>query len=341
MPSLNALPPSSPTAPHGRLDRRQRGFTLIELLVVIAIIAVLIALLLPAVQQAREAARRSQCKNNMKQLGLAVHNYHEIHNMIPPGLMVFESPPGNGGFAGQGTGVFLLPFIEQSNLYNRYDHNKGFDHADNQVVTRTPIPVYQCPSTPDSNRIMNSVNAFASFGGGTTENGSKVAVSDYNGARWTYRVTDVYPSGNIGMMSHVWALPSLNNPGMDIRETTRFRDATDGLSNTVLYFEMAGRPKTYRNGKDYGLTTSQQALWSSPWSFSTGIDIYTSSPDGVTQGGSCVMNCTNEWQPYSFHTGGVQITMGDGSGRFLSSNISGQVLWALFGRGDGAIVGEF
>jgi len=324
---------SAPSSPR----RRRQGFTLIELLVVIAIIAVLIALLLPAVQQAREAARRSQCKNNMKQLGLAAHNYHEIHNMIPPGLMAFDSPPGYGGYAAQGTGIFLLPFIEQANLYNRYDHNKGFDHADNQVVTRTPIPVYQCPSTPDTNRIMDSVNAFASsFGGLPAENGSRVAVSDYNGARWTYRVTDSYPNGNIGMMSHVWAFST-----MQIKETTRFRDATDGLSNTILYFEMAGRPKLYRNGKDNGALVWSQAQWSAPWSFSTGIDIYTSSPDGITQGGSCVMNCTNEWQPYSFHTGGVQITMGDGSGRFLNDSINGQVLWALLGRGDGTVAGEF
>ncbi|MDB5347222.1 MAG: hypothetical protein JWP89_5599 [Schlesneria sp.] len=313
---------------------RKHGFTLIELLVVIAIIAVLVALLLPAVQQAREAARRTQCKNNMRQLGLAAHNYHDTYNIVPPGCVAYISPPAYGTYAAHGTGVFILPFIEQGNLYSRYDFNKGFDHNDNQFVVNTQIPAYQCPSTPGGGRTMASNNAFASsFGGLPAQNGSNtVATSDYNGMRWVY---DVNATKNTGLMSHIWVLP------YSISETSRFADCTDGLSNTILYHEMAGRPTAYRNGKPAGTSTWVQALWSAPWSFSTGIDIYTSSPDGTTQGGPCIINCTNEWQPYSFHTGGVQITLADGSGRFLSQNISGKVFWALCGRADGQVVGEF
>jgi prepilin-type N-terminal cleavage/methylation domain-containing protein len=320
------------------MRRARRGFTLIELLVVIAIIAILVALLLPAVQQAREAARRAQCKNNMRQLGLAAHLYHDTNKMIPPGLITFLSAPAYGGYAAQGTGIFLLPYIEQGNLYNRYDHNKGFDHIDNQFVVNTPIPIYSCPSTPGGTKIMPSNNAFASaFGGSPTQNGTNtVATTDYNGIRWVY---DVNSNKNTGMMSHVWAFPP---PTYSIYETTRFRDCTDGLSNTLLYLEMAGRPDLYRRGTAVGgQVTWAQALWSAPWSFSTGIDIYTSSPDGTTQGGPCIINCTNEWQPFSFHSGGVQITLADGSARFLSENLDGQIFWALSGRQDGRVVGEF
>ncbi len=100
--------------------RRLQGFTLIELLVVIAIIAILIALLLPAVQQAREAARRTQCKNNMKQLGLALHNYHDVANCFPPGYTQDNRYP-TGGFQGHSVFYYLLPYIEQTNLYNTFD----------------------------------------------------------------------------------------------------------------------------------------------------------------------------------------------------------------------------
>ena len=323
------------------LSARQSGFTLIELLVVIAIIAVLIALLLPAVQQAREAARRAQCKNNMRQLGLAAHNYHGTHQMIPPGLVAFSPSPGYGGYAGQGTGMFLLPYIEQGNLYERYEHVKGFDHNDNQDVVNTQIAVYKCPSTPGGDRITDCDNPFASlFGGSAAQNGDNTAaVTDYNGIRY---VNDIrgWEFHTTGLMSHIWDFGGTDATN-NMSEASRLADCTDGTSNTILYYEQSGRPNHYIMGQNVGEITGAHARWSSPWSFSFGIDVSTSSADGTTQNGPCVMNCNNEFQPYSFHTGGVHITLADGSGRFISENIDGHTFWALCGRADGEVVGEF
>ncbi|WP_406694222.1 DUF1559 domain-containing protein [Singulisphaera sp. Ch08] len=318
---------------------RRPGFTLIELLVVIAIIAVLISLLLPAVQAAREAARRAQCTNNMRQLGLAAHMYADTHAYIPPGLVAFSPSAGYGGYAGQGTGIFMLPYIEQGNLYDRYDHTKGFDHSDNQTVVNTSLAVYTCPSAPGSYRKMACDNAFASsFGGLPAQNGKNTgATTDYNGIRW---VNDINGDSNVGMMGHLWNFGppdsyTLTNP-------SQFRDCTDGLSNTVLYYEQAGRPTSYRKGwRSQGEITDLQARWSAPWSFSFGIDVHTSSADGSTTNGPCVMNCTNESQPYSFHPGGVNVTFADGSSRFLKETINGRVFWGLCGRADAMVIGEY
>ena len=122
---------------------RQRGFTLIELLVVIAIIAVLIAMLLPAVQQAREAARRSSCKNNLKQIGLAIHNYHDTYTVFPNANSGGVS---NSALSGSSLFASILPYIEQANSFNQYDFNLGNSDPYNQQVTGQFIDVYWCPS---------------------------------------------------------------------------------------------------------------------------------------------------------------------------------------------------
>jgi len=319
---------------------RRSGFTLIELLVVIAIIAVLIGLLLPAVQAAREAARRAQCMNNMRQLGLAAHMYADTHAFIPPGLVAYSPSAGYGGYAGQGTGIFLLPYIEQSNLYDRYDHSKGFDHDANQTVVNTPIAVYSCPSTPGGYRKMDCDNAFASsFRGMPAQNGKNTgAVTDYNGIRWVVDING-YSNQNVGLMGHLW---SFAPPDSSLTNPSRFSDCIDGLSNTVLYYEQAGRPTSYRKGgRARGEITEKQARWSAPWAFSFGIDVQTSSADGSTLNGPCVMNCTNEWQPFSFHSGGVNVTFADGSSRFIKETINGRVFWGLCGRADGMLLGEY
>lgn len=136
----------------------RRGFTLIELLVVIAIIAILIALLLPAVQQAREAARRSTCKNNLKQMGLAMHNYHDAHGQFPPGN-IYGSTGGsfNGGNVRNGLGwqVMLLPYLEEATLYNMFNFDRAYNFTtpagdfNNRNLSRTPVAVFLCPSSAD------------------------------------------------------------------------------------------------------------------------------------------------------------------------------------------------
>ncbi|OYW13961.1 MAG: hypothetical protein B7Z55_16195, partial [Planctomycetales bacterium 12-60-4] len=134
----------------------RRGFTLIELLVVIAIIAILIALLLPAVQQAREAARRSQCVNNLKQLGLAIHNYHDNFNAFPPGWIgVTNRTPDTEGNSGFAWGAHLLPQLDQSPLYGRLNFNREcYDPAFNAVAMSTVLPAFRCPSDPSQDTWM-------------------------------------------------------------------------------------------------------------------------------------------------------------------------------------------
>ena len=120
------------------------GFTLIELLVVIAIIAILVALLLPAVQQAREAARRTQCKNNLKQIGIALHSYHDVYKTFPPAYI-----PDEDGKPMHSWRVLILPFIEQQALYEQYDFNEPWDGPNNSQLANVVISVYQCPSSPN------------------------------------------------------------------------------------------------------------------------------------------------------------------------------------------------
>ncbi|QDU07121.1 DUF1559 domain-containing protein [Gimesia aquarii] len=178
----------------------RRGFTLIELLVVIAIIAILIALLLPAVQQAREAARRSSCKNNLKQIGLALHNYNETHTIFPPASITASNI---GGFA------FILPFMEQSALYNKWDFSLSQTHANNREANSTPVIAYFCPSKPRSSL-----------------NSSSTAYGDYAFSSGT---------GHSNSNSHS------NWKGMFNRDSnTRLRDVTDGASNTFA----AGEKRT-------------------------------------------------------------------------------------------------
>src|SRR5688572_19266635 len=134
--------------------RTRRGFTLIELLVVIAIIAILIGLLLPAVQKVREAAQRTQCQNNLKQIGLGLHNYHDANNALPPSWK-YAVPSGGVPYATfHGWGVYVLPFLEQSALYQRYDFNKDSFEEPNLSVVLTPLKMFECPASPDPARVV-------------------------------------------------------------------------------------------------------------------------------------------------------------------------------------------
>ena len=193
---------------------RRDGFTLIELLVVIAIIAILIALLLPAVQQAREAARRVSCKSRMKQIGLALHNYHDSNSVFPPGWVAV---PNNGSMTNRnnyfGWGTFILPQLEQKNLYEGFDFNLDLDEGGNRSLASTPLPIYRCPSdTYEQTYVAHS-------------SGTELAVSNYPGL-----------GGRI--------VCELNDSGLfGLNTATRIRDVTDGTSNTFAVGErIAGQP---------------------------------------------------------------------------------------------------
>lgn len=183
---------------------KRRAFTLIELLVVIAIIALLIALLLPAVQQAREAARRTQCRNNLKQFGLALHNYHDLHRTFPPGVVAANGDFSNGLHSGL---TLLLPQLERSAVYHNYNFDVAWSDPLNERATSTPIDSFLCPSSP---------------GGLPQHGGFDRPATDY-----------VFSKG-----TRAWLCLNGVRTGMfDVNSSTRTRDVTDGLSNTFAMGE--------------------------------------------------------------------------------------------------------
>ena len=182
------------------LKPRKSGFTLIELLVVIAIIAILVALLLPAVQQAREAARRSSCKNNLKQIGLALHNYHDTHNVFPPGSV---------GVNITSTFAFILPYMEQSALYDLWNFNRPMDHADNGPARGGVVDGYFCPSRSRT--------------GNRDTNNPPQACGDYATSVGTANINTSNPNNWVGMFNQ--------------NSNTKMRDLTDGTSNTIAVGE--------------------------------------------------------------------------------------------------------
>jgi prepilin-type N-terminal cleavage/methylation domain-containing protein/prepilin-type processing-associated H-X9-DG protein len=311
-----------------------RGFTLIELLVVIAIIAVLIALLLPAVQQAREAARRSQCKNNLKQLGLAIHNYHDIYNRLPHNNP--NTLRADGKRFSQGPwNLAILPQIDQAPLYNQWNNSLGFAEGTNRALVTSSIPGYRCPSTP--------VPAIASFVG-LTASTSFTADRDAIGAGVRYNATaiDYHPpisahtppmDNNTTTSPRVAAvLPQLSTQG--------FRDITDGLSNTMMFGEVAGYPNRFNRRISVGDNAPAMGHLGA-W---CRVLTIKSNPAGdVLYGGNCLVNCTNfaGTNLYSFHEGGAHIALVDGSVRFISENTDMSTIFRLMAIQDGQVLGEF
>ena len=166
--------------------RARRGFTLIELLVVIAIIAILIALLLPAVQQAREAARRASCKNNLKQIGLALHNYHDVHSAFPSGWIgVTNEQPSVLGASGFAWGTMVLPYLDQGPLYGKFNLSNPLDASPNRALITQHLTVYQCPSDPKPETFKTP-----------DQNGNPIemATANYAGVFGTVELGDCYTS---------------------------------------------------------------------------------------------------------------------------------------------------
>jgi prepilin-type N-terminal cleavage/methylation domain-containing protein len=310
--------------------RQPHGFTLIELLVVIAIIAVLIALLLPAVQAAREAARRAQCSNNLKQIGIAFHNYANTHNGFPPTAFGISAP---NLLQFGGWGVQILGYIEQPAVYAAYNFNLAFHVAPNQTAVSTVLSVYLCPSTP---RTMNPVNNVAVFTGSTGKPDPNLyaAAGDYFTARSYVDPWYATPT----FVDHIGAL--------DQTVYTPLSAITDGLSNTMLSYECAGKPDYYEHGRFvHGFPTPSSPYtidqwWShGAWAGFMNMRIVSFTGGEYQYDGPCVINCHNGWNGvYSFHPGGIDALSCDGSVRFLKQSVAKSVIKAYVTRAEGEIL---
>ena len=311
----------------------RRGFTLIELLVVIAIIAVLIALLLPAVQQAREAARRSQCKNHLKQWGLAIHNYNDTFGILPS--TINATPWSN---CGVGAMVHLMPYIEQTASYMQISF-VGSSTWELPVASSAPnmsryhqikIPVLRCPTDtspdfrPGDNGPQGQFWYNASYGmsvGNQRESGN--GCSSYPGNTFGTGASDHTDSADISTISGV---SGRYGPAI------RFRDISDGLSNTILMGEIRSECSDHAQHGWANVNNN--------W-FGTRAPInFKTCPN---DGGGC--NSPGNWQTSmgfkSRHTGGAHFLIGDGTVRFISENIDYTNYQRLGDRRDGQVLGEF
>lgn len=329
--------------------RSRSGFTLIELLVVIAIIAILVALLLPAVQQAREAARRSSCKNNLKQIGLALHNYHDINSCLPIGCLFKDRGAGGPSAANRSTWLArILPQLEQNALYDRmdfdYDYNNG-SYDSNNVKTEE-VATFRCPSDP-GNRGKTGKSGYAPtsyvacigdslrlYGdGGTTANSSHGTYIQGNGT---------------------WARAVLNNGNEEgvfaTNSHCRFRDITDGTSNTMAVSEClvgsdvkklsAGDASSSNCVADAGALEPDRGY---SWMFGTcSTWPYTTTRTPNSREVDCERFAVYvNVSAASQHKGGVQVVLADGAVRFVSENINLQTWRNLGQRNDGNVLGEF
>lgn len=313
------------------------GFTLIELLVVISIIAVLVALLLPAVQQAREAARRTQCQNNLKQVGIALHNFVDARQFLPSSVR-----PTAAGTVRYGVFTQILPFIDKQVLWDKYDATLNWSAPVNLPITSSRLSILECPSAPRPERLDGNPDV-------SPWEPALVAISDY--------------AVTVGVDPRLTSVESTAVVGQGImpkNSRTRLADITDGLSNTIALVESAGRPFLYRRGPllvndDQKANRVQGGGWARP---ASDLLFAGMSKDGRTIPGKMAMNGTNgddvasaayphphygtegTSQPFAFHNTGMNALFGDGSVRFIDEGVNIVVFAALITRDKAEAVSE-
>jgi prepilin-type N-terminal cleavage/methylation domain-containing protein/prepilin-type processing-associated H-X9-DG protein len=326
-------------------SNKRSAFTLVELLVVIAIVGVLVALLLPAVQAAREAARRTSCTNNLKQLGIAVQNFHDSHKKLPTS----NRAPGATTNPRYAWATLMLPYFEEQNVFDQYDFKQNWSktvavapHAiANATLVATRLAVFECPSTPEDSRLDGDPQYFTLTPPPADWTASRCAApTDYVPiTQVNQRLVDFQVNGQYIVDQNVGDLT-----GMLLRNTNAtLRQVTDGTSHTILLAESAGRPYVYRrNGRVGDLPNNRVngGGWCRP---ASEIMLDGSSEDGVTFPGPCAINCANgedvggmmfpypfygsngTSQTYAFHPAGANILFGDGSVHFLREDIEMRV----------------
>lgn len=304
------------------------GFTLIELLVVIAIIAILIGLMLPAIQKVREAAARLGCQNNLKQLGLAVHNYASVNNdNIPLAVTYF-----NGDITIKHSWMtYILPYIEQNNVFDSYKFNLSWDDPGNAQAIRNKINTFLCPSTPDPNRRSDgSINI------------NSRAVTDYATPQFVSLnfirlIKNLLPTTEITIWEGAMCASKADEKE-DIRTVGKKLKNIKEKGSTLLVVEDAGRPGHYMgNLKANGPYPFDEkcnnaiipasglvfgAAWADPQS---GCPLHGFDDKGEKCPGLCVINCTNNNEAYSFHKGGMNTVFADGSVKFINEKIDPKI----------------
>lgn len=321
-------------------NKIRQGFTLIELLVVIAIIAILVALLLPAVQQAREAARRSSCKNNLMQLGIALTNYEYTWETLPIGSSNDSGPVKNVRGAGHVVGwlVGLSPYFEQRAVYQNFQFQYGVYAQANAQIAEHPVSALTCPSYPGSGEVEFSAADYDENGKSeedfveSDEELEEVEQSSDPGSfLLSGRVAYTNYSGNTG--SENVPIDVENNGVFMLNRAIRMAEVRDGLSNTIFVGE-----KTYGGFKLGWISGTRASL------ANTAVPINSTIVSSAGSWGGDHLEPADVFETGGFgsaHTGGCQVVLGDTAVRFISESISPDVLRMLGNRDDGELIGEF
>jgi prepilin-type N-terminal cleavage/methylation domain-containing protein/prepilin-type processing-associated H-X9-DG protein len=298
------------------------AFTLVELLVVIAIIGALVALLMPAIQASREAARRAECQNHLRQIGLALHQHHDTYGRFPPGWVQapFTVPQGKIVKGGHGLFPFLLPFIEEESLAEMYHWEFRSQGPENQPVATTQLKVLQCPSAAPDRWVTEIEDP------GNYSYGGRGACTDYGGVR------DVdLQLVELGLVDQA----ASNEGVLCDNYLTRLSDVTDGASQTILVTECGGRPELWRAG---GPVPDTYVFPGGAWVGGTLILFQGSTPDGTTRPGPCAIDCTNQQEPYGFHPNGINAVFADGAMHWLRADIDIRIFARLVTRAGDEVV---
>ena len=310
--------------------QNKAGFTLMELLVVIAIIAILIGLLLPAVQKVREAAARLSCINKLSQIGLAVKNYESAFNHYPAAIEYYK---GNAGVMEHNWITSILPYMEYENLIKKYNKNKPWDDkTENHVVTGEIINALLCPSSATGYNLKSD----------GTSNAISPGRSDYATPQWvSIEFNKTYPnllnSNNAGVLKGAITYdPGTTGQNFTGQPTQSIKDT----SKTLLVVEDTGRPKHFIVGKkdaNFNYSNYNEGCNNAPIQLSglvggsgwaapqNGVPLHGFNNQGSTCPGLCVINCTNNNEAYSFHTGGMNAVFADRSVRFIKENIQPKI----------------
>jgi prepilin-type N-terminal cleavage/methylation domain-containing protein len=321
--------------------RQKPGFTLVELLVVIAIIGVLVALLLPAVQAAREAARRTQCTNQIKQLGLALHNFHDVNLIFPPAQEdLVNSPAATGSSLWMASWVpRVFPYIEQQSLFSLYRFDRDWAdattnaNATNGVILKN-VKGFLCPSAPPAQFRAPSNHRACFDYPATTER-------EANNPFLNTMVASAVKAGDpffIGVLGHN-KLAGTSTPFTPVPCRRRFANITDGTTNTFLLAECAGRNTYWWMGRKQPITVPGGAgPWANPASKLQigGCDpvnaSYANNATTANVPGPRAVNCINKKEIYAFHPSGAVVCMADASVRLVSSNLDISIAYALLTR---------